>query len=486
MKKLLLSYSLFLISYFSFSQNIGIGTNTPDPNALLDLSSSTKGLLIPRTSTTTRLSITPLKGMILFDTVTNLLYFGDGAQWQSQSQSTGNGWLLEGNTGTTSSHFLGTTDNTPLTFKINNTWAGQLGNLNSYYGINAGATTTTGSGNVAVGANSFTANTTGFINTALGALSLQYNITGSENTAVGTYAMNANTHGYLNTAIGAFSLQSNTLGIRNTALGYGAMANNIGGSDNTATGMYALAYNQGGNHNTANGFNSMYSNISGVYNTAVGEASLQNTIATNSNTAIGQSALFNGGGDGNTALGAFADVFNGTVTNATSIGHNTIVGVSNRVRLGNVYVTSVESFGTFNSISDARFKTNIKEEVKGLDFILKLHPVTYQLDRQKFAEFETAQMPAERKKMILAGYGTPFKQDATTHSGFLAQEVVTAMKQSGYDFDGVIIPANEASEHYSIAYGNFTVPLVKAVQEQQKMIEELKKEIQLLKNKLGL
>ena len=67
-------------------------------------------------------------------------------------------------------------------------------------------------------------------------------------------------------------------------------------------------------------------------------------------------------------------------------------------------------------------------------------------------------------------------------SGFVAQEVEQAMKESGYDFNGLHKPADE-NDNYGLAYGLFTVPLVKAVQEQQKMIEELKKEINELKNK---
>ena len=58
-------------------------------------------------------------------------------------------------------------------------------------------------------------------------------------------------------------------------------------------------------------------------------------------------------------------------------------------------------------------------------------------------------------------------------SGFVAQEVEQAMKESGYDFNGVHKPA-DGNDHYSLAYSLFTVPLVKAVQEQQKEIEELK------------
>mgnify|MGYP002354806687 FL=1 len=64
-------------------------------------------------------------------------------------------------------------------------------------------------------------------------------------------------------------------------------------------------------------------------------------------------------------------------------------------------------------------------------------------------------------------------------SGFIAQEVEKAAKETGYDFNGVHIPQNE-NDNYSIAYSQFVVPLVKAVQEQQKMIEDLQQQVKLL------
>ena len=50
-----------------------------------------------------------------------------------------------------------------------------------------------------------------------------------------------------------------------------------------------------------------------------------------------------------------------------------------------------------------------------------------------------------------------------------------AAKDAGYDFSGVVRPKNE-KDAYSLRYAEFVVPLVKAVQEQQKMIEDLKKQ----------
>ncbi|MFT5054393.1 MAG: hypothetical protein ACI97X_001419, partial [Oceanospirillaceae bacterium] len=56
----------------------------------------------------------------------------------------------------------------------------------------------------------------------------------------------------------------------------------------------------------------------------------------------------------------------------------------------------------------------------------------------------------------------------------------------GYDFHGVDKPKNETS-HYGLRYAEFVVPMVKAMQEQQEMMEAQQKQIdqliELLKQK---
>lgn len=57
-----------------------------------------------------------------------------------------------------------------------------------------------------------------------------------------------------------------------------------------------------------------------------------------------------------------------------------------------------------------------------------------------------------------------------------------AAKAVGYNFDGVHRPVNER-DHYTLGYATFVVTLVKAVQEQQAQIEEMRKEIEALKRR---
>jgi hypothetical protein len=63
----------------------------------------------------------------------------------------------------------------------------------------------------------------------------------------------------------------------------------------------------------------------------------------------------------------------------------------------------------------------------------------------------------------------------TIFSGFVAQEVEQAAKDAGYDFSGVDKPKNE-NDMYGLRYSEFVVPLVKAMQEQQQMINDLRKQ----------
>ena len=76
-------------------------------------------------------------------------------------------------------------------------------------------------------------------------------------------------------------------------------------------------------------------------------------------------------------------------------------------------------------------------------------------------------------------------------TGFLAQDVEEAARQTGYDFSGLVKPQNE-NDLYSLRYSDFVVPLVKAAQElyqkdkeKDAKIEWLLKEVQSLKDKLN-
>ena len=65
-------------------------------------------------------------------------------------------------------------------------------------------------------------------------------------------------------------------------------------------------------------------------------------------------------------------------------------------------------------------------------------------------------------------------------TGFIAQEVEQAAQQINFDFGGIDKPKNN-NDYYGLRYAEFVVPLVKAVQEQQTIIQNQQKQIDELK-----
>jgi hypothetical protein len=165
--------------------------------------------------------------------------------------------------------------------------SGGSGLRNTYIGISAGMTNSTGNANTAIGYLSFQSITSGSSNTAIGAQSLLANTTGVSNIATGYKSLNTNTTGGSNTATGMQSLRNNTTGSDNTANGINAMPVNITGSLNTAVGSNSMAANTTGASNTAIGYNTLSGNSTGSNNTALGFLSGFNLTTGSSNIIIG-------------------------------------------------------------------------------------------------------------------------------------------------------------------------------------------------------
>jgi hypothetical protein len=61
----------------SSTGKIGIGTNTPNANAVLDVSSTTKGVLLPKASS----DPTGVEGMIYYNTTSDIVKLYNGTSW---------------------------------------------------------------------------------------------------------------------------------------------------------------------------------------------------------------------------------------------------------------------------------------------------------------------------------------------------------------------------------------------------------------------
>lgn len=90
MKKLLILLAIFT-TFATMAQSVGINADgsTADASAMLDVSSTTKGFLPPRMTTTERNAIgTPATGLVIFNTTTNGLEFKSSTEWTSLTTGT--------------------------------------------------------------------------------------------------------------------------------------------------------------------------------------------------------------------------------------------------------------------------------------------------------------------------------------------------------------------------------------------------------------
>lgn len=278
---------------------------------------------------------------------------------------------------------------------------------------------------------------------------------GTANTFTGSSAGYHNTTGSYNTVNGYDALFFNSTGSRNTALGYGTLGNSNDGSNNTAIGYQAILQNNHGNNNTALGYQSLSQNNNGNNNTAIGYQSLSQNNTGSNNIAIGF-------GSGNLFT---------NLNNNVGIGNDGVYlhGASNQVILGNFSSVFIGGKVNWGIVSDGRIKKDIQEDVKGLDFISRLRPVTYYIS--------SSAMMAVTGTKPTPDFAGKYDGDKIKYSGFIAQEVEQAANASGYEFSGYNTPKNE-SGLYSIKYAEFVVPLVKAVQEQQAIIEQQQRKIE--------
>lgn len=290
--------------------------------------------------------------------------------------------------------------------------------------------------------------------------------TGTSNTFTGYHAGYSNTSGNYNSANGYSSLASSTTGNSNAAFGYKTLTSTTSGYENTAVGANALRLNTVGHGNVAQGLDCLYSNTTGTYSTASGYNALHDNISDDYNTAVG---AFAGDLSANSDWSSFFGYYAGCsfasagMDHSTAIGYNSKVTGPDQVKIGNSSTGSIGGYADWTDFSDGRYKKDVKEEVRGLDFINKLRPVTYHLDvtglRLRLNETNSSKdgLTEEEQKSIE-------KKEAVLYSGFIAQEVEKAAQELGYDFSGVDAPETENSL-YGLRYAQFVVPLVKAVQE---------------------
>ncbi|MGB3077958.1 MAG: tail fiber domain-containing protein [Saprospiraceae bacterium] len=307
------------------------------------------------------------------------------------------------------------------------------------------------------------------------------------NAAFGYNALLSTSTGESNTAVGHEALSSNTFGTFNIGIGYLALTACTGSCDyNVAIGSKSLEHTTTGDINIGVGYNSLNANTTGDGNVAIGHSALSSSTTSNDNTAVGyQSLNSNTTGSYRTGIGRSANSSGSNYDNSTGVGDNADCTASDQVRIGDNTVTSIGGYDSWTNFSDRRIKKDIANTDIGLDFVLNLRPVTYQLDIKTIDDYfdshygERDEVSKDKSEAL-----------AMLHSGFIAQEVEADAHAHGYDFDGVDKPKNN-DDFYGLRYDEFVMPLVNSIREQQQTIatnsdeiEKLKLETQQLLNKL--
>ncbi len=336
----MLLFSAFIIHHSSlpaFAQgNVGIGTTSPDASALLDLTSLSRGLLVPRMLHSDMNAIaSPATGLLVYCTDSlsasspSTFYYYDGTAWVP---FLGAGWLILGNSGTNpTNNFLGTRDSEDFVIRTDDTErlrvyaAGNVGLTNNdnqaeefrfYEPSGSGSLYTGFKSAVNTASVTYTlpphdGNGTNYILTTDGFGNLSWKGFGAAGGggidtlwSRGTGSFSLVGHGAGCEASGAYSI---TDGLDNLASGDGSVC---WGEDNIASGYVSDV--SGGQDDTASGD---YSDVGGGSNNSA-TAEYSSVCAGQNNSACGEYAVVVAGSN-NTACGNYATILGGSNNSVT-------------------------------------------------------------------------------------------------------------------------------------------------------------------------
>ena len=253
------------VTNFTFAQ-VAVNTsgNDPDASAMLDISSTSKGILIPRTTIGNVSS--PATGLLIYDTSLESLMFYDGASWVTlrtvledkdsntkiQVEESDNEDIIRMDVGGTEVMTLEKTSNNYPRLNLPN------GNENTIIGNFAGNSLTTGYNNIMIGRDAGKFVSTGNRNVFIGFDAGESSGTAIGCTFVGQESGDKSTANY-NTFIGAWAGLLTTSGGDNTFIGQDAGLNNTTGHSNTFLGKQTGYSNSTGTGNVFLGREAGYS-----------------------------------------------------------------------------------------------------------------------------------------------------------------------------------------------------------------------------------
>lgn len=448
----LLLAALFTVGFLTTQgQNVGINNSGAQPHAsaMLDVNSTTKGMLVPRMTTAQRTTISnPAKGLMVYDTDTNGFWFYNGGTWALVGGNASGVFVNEAgtvhNTGSlTTDNFLfgrnvapatgeALADNFLFFDKVKGAfWAGVVEPEETY-----AAPENIGQGSFSGGHNNMAKGTSSV------ALGLRNRATGSSAVAIGAsnYANGVNSVavGTSNTASGesAFSaggvnissgIGSTTLGLRSKAGGFASVAigESIISDSYAAMGVGMYNYSPEGSTGEwvasdplfmiGNGKNNAGRNNAVMVlkngNVGIGTSTPQTLlhVVKNSSSGSGQLLLEEvaDGLDGarvsfkNSARPTkYWDLYGATSnTNADARFNFWYQGAGNILQLkgdGNAIL-----MGVLTQNSDARLKTNITSITRSMEAIQQLNGYHYQWkDAQRDQQMQTGLLAQEVEKVM--------------------------------------------------------------------------------------
>lgn len=246
------------------------------------------------------------------------------------------------------------------------------------------------------------------------------------------------------------------------------------------------------------GANAMNSALTAAYSTIIGADAALSGSGYQKTTAVGASALRNGTHNSSVAVGYWSaptisseqcvfvgessgyrnvqgDVLSGKITNSIAIGYGARINGNNEIQIGG-HNQTLYAPTTVNIRSDSRDKTDIKPLEKGLEFVMKLKPVTGYYDRRDSYVDELFQdLPEdERSEKLRKWWAKPkkdgsHKEDRLRH-WFIAQDV--AALEAEY---GQLPMVNLNYDTYTLEYETFIPVLTKAIQELTEKVEALER-----------
>jgi hypothetical protein len=357
-------------------------------------------------------------------------------------------------------------------------------NYNVAIGYAAGANVTTGTRNNLIGGQAGDALTDADFNTAIG-YSLSIDTLGSRSTAVGSHTLiNQNftsaTDTY-NTVVGYAAGKEVTTGVNNTIMGGLA-----GDAITTGANNVCLGYQAGGGMTTGDSNILLGSGtariaaLTGDENIVIGDSAGEQMTSANNNIFIGLSTGVSSvavtTGLQNILIGKQARVNAVDAENQITMGSAVTCEGNNNFTFGNGATDSNIAFGetSISAPSDERYKEDIATSTAGLSFIKDLRPVTFKWKKAK-------DVPVGHDAYIADGEegcnDRVMLSNGETNHGFIAQEVKAAIDNHSELKDGfgmwTVNEKDTTNGRQRLADGALVPILVKAIQEQNALIEAL-------------